>query len=228
MKDLTARQQEILDLIRRHIEETGFPPTRMDICQALGFKSPNAAEEHLKALARKGVITLTSGASRGIRLTGETVTSRKPSTKESGIKGVLQRASDMVSIPLVGRVAAGQPILAQEHVEASYAIDPALFSQAPDYFLKVRGMSMRDAGILEDDLLAVKKLPGGANDARNGQIVVARLQDDVTVKRFKRDGQKILLLPENPDFKPIAVTPDDDFAIEGLGVGVIRNPKLLS
>lgn len=228
MKDLTARQQEILDLIRRHIEETGFPPTRMDICQALGFKSPNAAEEHLKALARKGVITLTSGASRGIRLTGETVTSRKPSTKESGIKGVLQRASDMVSIPLVGRVAAGQPILAQEHVEASYAIDPALFSQAPDYFLKVRGMSMRDAGILEDDLLAVKKLPGGANDARNGQIVVARLQDDVTVKRFKRDGQKILLLPENPDFKPIVVTPGDDFAIEGLGVGVIRNPKLLS
>lgn len=232
MKDLTARQQEILDLIRRHIEETGFPPTRMDICQALGFKSPNAAEEHLKALARKGVITLTSGASRGIRLTGETVTSRKPAAKESGIKGALQRAreiaSDMVSIPLVGRVAAGQPILAQEHVEASYAIDPALFAQAPDYFLKVRGMSMRDAGILEDDLLAVKKLPGGVNDARNGQIVVARLQDDVTVKRFKRDGQKILLLPENPDFKPIVVTPEDDFAIEGLGVGVIRNPKLLS
>ena len=210
MKELTTRQQEILSLIRRHIEDTGFPPTRMDICQALGFKSPNAAEEHLKALARKGVITLTSGASRGIRLVGEQV-------------------ADMMGIPLVGRVAAGQPILAQEHVEARFSIDPALFPQQPDYFLKVRGMSMRDAGILDGDLLAVKKLPGGASEARNGQIVVARLQDDVTVKRFQRAGNEIYLIAENPDFKPIIVdSKDHDFSVEGLGVGVIRNPKVLS
>jgi repressor LexA len=129
---------------------------------------------------------------------------------------------------LVGRVAAGHPILAQEQVEARYAIDPALFAQAPDYFLKVRGMSMRDAGILENDLLAVRKLPGGATDVRNGQIVVARIQDDVTVKRFQRKGSQIHLLPENPDFKPIVVHPSDgEFAIEGLGVGVIRNPSTL-
>jgi len=209
MKSLTTRQQEILDLIRSHIEDTGFPPTRLDICHALGFKSPNAAEEHLKALARKGVISLTSGASRGIRLVGESV-------------------SSMTGIPLIGRVAAGEPILAQEHVEARYAIDPALFAQPPDYFLKVRGMSMRDAGILEDDLLAVKKLPGGAGDARNGQIVVARIDNDVTVKRFKRQGNQIHLLPENPDFKPIVVQAGSgEFAIEGLGIGIIRNPKSL-
>jgi repressor LexA len=132
-------------------------------------------------------------------------------------------------MPLGGRVAAGQPILAQEHVEARYAIDPAIFAQAPDYLLKVRGMSMRDAGILEDDLLAVKKLPGGATEARNGQIVVARIGDEVTVKRFKRQAGAIHLLPENPDFKPIVVGPQDEsFAIEGLGIGVIRNPKTLS
>lgn len=221
MKELTARQQEILDLIKSHIDETGFPPTRMDICNALGFRSPNAAEEHLKALARKGVISLTSGASRGIRLITDQA--------RSITKAVTDAASSFAAIPLVGRVAAGQPILAQEHIEASYAIDPALFAQTPDYFLKVRGMSMRDAGILEDDLLAVKKLPGGATEARNGQIVVARIGDDVTVKRFKRQGSAIYLLPENPDFKPIVVGPqEENFAIEGLGVGVIRNPKTLS
>jgi repressor LexA len=217
MKELTARQTEILNLIRQHIEETGFPPTRMDICNALGFKSPNAAEEHLKALAKKGVIALTSGASRGIRLTDTLVAA----------------ANTLMQIPLVGRVAAGQPILAQEHVEASYAIDPALFAYPPDYFLKVRGMSMRDAGIWDGDLLAVKQLAGGASEARNGQIVVARIQDEVTVKRFQRQGQAIHLIAENPDFKPIVIQPNDpeigvDFSIEGLGVGVIRNPKTLS
>ncbi len=217
MKELTARQTEILNLIRQHIEETGFPPTRMDICNALGFKSPNAAEEHLKALAKKGVIALTSGASRGIRLTDALVAA----------------ANTLMQIPLVGRVAAGQPILAQEHVEASYAIDPALFAHPPDYFLKVRGMSMRDAGIWDGDLLAVKQLAGGASEARNGQIVVARIQDEVTVKRFQRQGQAIHLIAENPDFKPIIIQPNDpeiglDFSIEGLGVGVIRNPKTLS
>ncbi len=217
MKELTARQTEILNLIRQHIEETGFPPTRMDICNALGFKSPNAAEEHLKALAKKGVIALTSGASRGIRLTDALVAA----------------ANSLMQIPLVGRVAAGQPILAQEHVEASYGIDPALFAHPPDYFLKVRGMSMRDAGIWDGDLLAVKQLAGGASEARNGQIVVARIQDEVTVKRFQRQGQAIHLIAENPDFKPIVIQPNDpeiglDFSIEGLGVGVIRNPKTLS
>lgn len=211
MKALTPRQQEILDLIRRHIDQTGFPPTRMDICNALGFKSPNAAEEHLRALERKGMVELSSGTSRGIRLLGEKL------------------ATELMGIPLVGRVAAGQPILAQEHIEARYALDPALFAQTPDYFLKVRGMSMRDAGILEDDLLAVKKVADGAGTVRNGQIVVARIENDVTVKRFKREGRNIVLLPENPDFQPIVVTPDqEDFTIEGLGIGVIRNPKVLS
>lgn len=211
MKALTARQQEILGLIRSHIQDTGFPPTRLDICHALGFKSPNAAEEHLRALARKGVIALTSGASRGIRLLTESI--GEDSEQEQGI-------------PLVGRVAAGQPILAQENIEARYSVDPGLFSQPPDYFLKVRGMSMRDAGILEGDLLAVKKLAGGASEARNGQIVVARLHDEVTVKRFSKQGKQISLLPENPDFEPIVVSPDDEsFAVEGLSVGLIRAGK---
>jgi repressor LexA len=233
MKELTARQQQILRLIEQHIEDTGFPPTRMDICQALGFRSPNAAEEHLKALARKGVISLTSGASRGIRLT-PSGTSLNQAFDDAdhqagtGVLGALQGLAGLAGLPLVGRVAAGQPILAQEHVEARYAIDPAIFAQAPDYLLKVRGMSMRDAGILEGDLLAVRRLPGGVNEARNGQIVVARLHDEVTVKRFHRQGKRIELLPENPDFQPILVAPEDEsFVIEGLGVGIIRNPKLL-
>ncbi|MGA0955162.1 MAG: transcriptional repressor LexA, partial [Burkholderiaceae bacterium] len=189
---------------------TGFPPTRLDICSALGFKSPNAAETHLKALAKKGAISMVPGASRSIRLL--------PSTAQDII--------EQLSIPLVGRVAAGSPILAQEHLEAQYQIDPQLFPLTPDYLLKVRGMSMRDAGILHDDLLAVKRLPGGLSETRDGQIVVARLEEDVTVKRFKRDGKKIVLLPENPDFEPIVVDPSQDFlAIEGLAVGVIRNPR---
>ncbi|MFZ9110057.1 MAG: transcriptional repressor LexA, partial [Burkholderiaceae bacterium] len=199
-----------LRFIAKHIEDTGFPPTRLDICSALGFKSPNAAETHLKALAKKGAISMVPGASRSIRLL--------PSTAQDII--------EQLSIPLVGRVAAGSPILAQEHLEAQYQIDPQLFPLTPDYLLKVRGMSMRDAGILHDDLLAVKRLPGGLSETRDGQIVVARLEEDVTVKRFKRDGKKIVLLPENPDFEPIVVDPSQDFlAIEGLAVGVIRNPR---
>lgn len=210
MQVLTERQNEILRFIAKHIEDTGFPPTRLDICSALGFKSPNAAETHLKALAKKGAISMVPGASRSIRLL--------PSTAQSII--------EQLSIPLVGRVAAGSPILAQEHLEAQYQIDPQLFPMTPDYLLKVRGMSMRDAGILHDDLLAVKRLPGGLSETRDGQIVVARLEEDVTVKRFKRDGKKIVLLPENPDFEPIVVDPSQDFlAIEGLAVGVIRNPR---
>ena len=210
MQLLTERQHEILRFIAKHIEDTGFPPTRLEICSALGFKSPNAAETHLKALAKKGAISMVPGASRSIRLL--------PSTAQ----GIIEQ----LSIPLVGRVAAGSPILAQEHLEAQYQIDPQLFPMTPDYLLKVRGMSMRDAGILHDDLLAVKRLPGGLSETRDGQIVVARLEEDVTVKRFKRDGKKIVLLPENPDFEPIVVDPSQDFlAIEGLAVGVIRNPR---
>jgi repressor LexA len=213
MQILTERQNEILRFIAKHIEDTGFPPTRLEICSALGFKSPNAAETHLKALAKKGAISMVPGASRSIRLITNLVTTA-------------QNLAEQLSIPLVGRVAAGSPILAQEHLEAQYQIDPQLFPMAPDYLLKVRGMSMRDAGILHDDLLAVKRLSGGLSETRDGQIVVARLEEDVTVKRFKRDGKKIVLLPENPDFEPIVVDPSQDFlAIEGLAVGVIRNPR---
>ncbi|MEZ5661728.1 MAG: transcriptional repressor LexA [Burkholderiaceae bacterium] len=210
MRALTARQQEILALIKRHISETGFPPTRAEIARELGFRSPNAAEEHLKALARKGVIELTSGASRGIRLKmlGDEADGHAPSAVQIAL-----------SLPLVGRVAAGSPILAQEHIEASYAIDPSLFAASPDYLLKVRGMSMRDAGILDGDLLAVKR----GNEARNGQIVVARVGDEVTVKRWRRQGHQVELIPENPDFKTLVVdTRRDDFALEGIGVGLLR------
>ncbi|NLC36844.1 MAG: transcriptional repressor LexA [Alcaligenaceae bacterium] len=204
---LTARQQEILDLIRAEIHRTGFPPTRMEIAQALGFRSPNAAEDHLKALARKGAITLTAGASRGIRLT-------EPPAPASDSASLL--------LPIVGRVAAGSPILAAEHIEREIGVEAALFNPVPDYLLRVRGLSMRDAGILDGDLLAVKKVP----EARNGQIVVARIGDEVTVKRLQRKGSRLELLPENPDFSPIVVQPGDDFAIEGLAVGLIRATPL--
>jgi repressor LexA len=209
MRDLTARQQEILSLIGQHIADTGFPPTRAEIAGKLGFRSPNAAEEHLKALARKGVIELTSGASRGIRL------KLHPGADRGGA------ARGMLSLPLVGRVAAGSPVLAVEHIEASYAIDPGLFAEKPDYLLKVRGTSMRDAGILEGDLLAVRQ----SAEARNGQIVVARIDGDVTVKRFRRRGSLVELLPENPDFDPIVVDARSggDFALEGIGIGLVRN-----
>jgi len=211
VRALTARQQEILELIKQHIADTGFPPTRMEIARQLGFRSPNAAEEHLKALARKGAIELTTGASRGIRL------KLMPGSGPDGdTRSAVQIA---MRLPLVGRVAAGSPILAQEHVEASYAVDPALFSQQPDYLLRVRGMSMRDAGILDGDLLAVKR----TQEVRNGQIVVARIGDEVTVKRWRRQGTQVQLLPENPEFEPILLDArHDQFALEGLGVGLLR------
>lgn len=212
---LTARQQQILDLIRSDITRTGFPPTRAEIARALGFKSANAAEDHLKALARKGAIELTAGASRGIRLTGEAP--RLPDNRFSTASGIGQ-----LLVPLVGRVAAGNPILAEEHVEREIGIEPSLFTEVPDYLLRVHGSSMQNAGILDGDLLAVRKSP----EARNGQIVVARLGDDVTVKRFSRKGQRIELLPENPDFQPIVVTPEDDFSLEGIAVGLIRSTPL--
>lgn len=215
MLKLTARQEQILGLIRDAIENTGFPPTRAEIAQSLGFRSANAAEEHLQALARKGVIEISRGTSRGIRLTDN---ANDKSAARSAIAsvpaGILQ-----LNLPLLGMVAAGSPILAQEHVTANYTVDPSLFRSRPDFLLKVRGMSMRDAGILDGDLLAVKK----ADSAKNGQIVVARLGDDVTVKRYRKVGSLIELLPENPDFEPIEVQPGrDEFALEGVAVGLLR------
>lgn len=215
MRELTARQQEILSLIRQHIAETGFPPTRAEIANRLGFRSANAAEEHLKALARKGVIELTSGASRGIRLR------LLPDSQGSDTPSAVQIA---LTLPLVGRVAAGSPILAQEHIESSFAIDPNLFDERPDYLLKVRGMSMRDAGILDGDLLAVRR----THEARNGQIVVARVGDEVTVKRLRKHGNTIELLPENADYAPISIDArSGEFALEGIGVGLLRSGKTL-
>ena len=214
MRELTARQQEILSLVRQHIADTGFPPTRAEIAARRGFRSANAAEEHLKALARKGVLELTSGASRGIRL----LLMPDPLNDEP------QAVRIAFSLPLIGRVAAGSPILAQEHIEANFALDPELFEERPDYLLKVRGMSMRDAGILEGDLLAVRRTA----EARNGQIVVARVGDEVTVKRWQRRGPIVELLPENPDFSPIVVdTRHTELALEGVGVGLVRAGKSL-
>jgi repressor LexA len=198
MEELTARQAEVLQLIADFLQATGFPPTRAEIAAQLGFRSANAAEDHLRALERKGYIEMLPGASRGIRL------------RES------------LGLPVIGRVAAGNPILAEQHIQARYQLDPALFKPRADYLLKVRGMSMREAGILDGDLLAVHRTA----EARSGQIVVARLGNEVTVKRFKRFGAQVQLLPENPDFEPILVDPKRDFfAIEGLGVGIIRTGK---
>ncbi|TRX74866.1 transcriptional repressor LexA [Pseudomonas mangiferae] len=201
MQKLTPRQAEILEFIKRSLEDNGFPPTRAEIAQALGFKSPNAAEEHLKALARKGAIEMTPGASRGIRIPGF-----EPGGESDGL-------------PVIGRVAAGAPILAQQHIEESCRINPTFFHPKADYLLRVRGMSMKDVGILDGDLLAVHV----TREARNGQIVVARLDDEVTVKRFKREGEKVWLIAENPEFAPIEVDlREQDLVIEGLSVGVIR------
>jgi repressor LexA len=209
MEELTERQAEILKLIRELTEMSGYPPTRAEIAEKMGFKSVNAAEQHLRALERKGVLEISDGASRGIR-----VLDAKPAR---GLGRLLE-------LPVVGRVAAGSPILAEEHLQGRYQIDPNLFTPRADYLLKVRGLSMRDAGILEGDLLAVHK----TGEARSGQIVVARLADEVTVKRFRRRGNAVQLEPENPDFEPIEVDlRRDALAIEGVAVGVIRNSKSL-
>jgi repressor LexA len=214
---LTARQQQILTLIQTALQNTGAPPTRAEIATELGFKSPNAAEEHLQALARKGVIQLVSGTSRGIRLKNIGAEFNTP----SGFKQfqLPLQALAQLTLPLVGRVAAGSPILAQEHIEQSYSVEASMFTQQPDYLLKVKGLSMRDIGIMDGDLLAVKT----TKEARNGQIIVARIGEEVTVKRFQKTGHHISLLPENPDFSPIQVQPGDFFEVEGLAVGLIRN-----
>ena len=223
---LTPRQQQILDLVQSAIERTGAPPTRAEIAAELGFKSANAAEEHLQALARKGVLELIGGTSRGIRLKSETLRSlAEARLSQYGKQYMLPLPSlAQLTLPLVGRVAAGSPILAQEHVDQTYLMEAALFQRRPDYLLKVRGMSMRDAGIMDGDLLAVQK----TREAKNGQIVVARLGDDVTVKRLRRTSKGIELIAENPDFKTIVVSPDDaSFELEGVAVGLIRNTMLM-
>jgi repressor LexA len=218
---LTPRQQQVLDLVHGAIERTGSPPTRAEIARQLGFRSANAAEEHLQTLARKGAIELLSGTSRGIRLPADTLRAMQQARgrRRDGAAGA------PLMLPLIGRVAAGSPILAQQHVEQTYAVEASLFARRPDYLLRVRGMSMRDAGIIDGDLLAVQS----ASEARNGQIVVARLGDEVTVKRFRRTAEAVELRPENPDFEPIVVplgggaVAGTEFTIEGLAVGLIRN-----
>jgi len=200
MRELTPRQKEILEMIQEFISETGMPPTRAEIARQLGFKSANAAEEHLRALQRKGVLDLLPGASRGIQL------------KDS--------LRDQMGLPLVGRVAAGSPILAQEHIEAHYKIDPQLFRPKPHYLLRVHGMSMKDAGILDGDLVAVHRTP----EVRSRQIIVARLDDEVTVKRYRQNGSLVSLLPENDEFEPIEIDlREQSLVIEGVVVGVIRD-----
>jgi len=201
MRPLTKRQAQILELIKVFIKDTGMPPTRAEIAQTLGFKSANAAEEHLKALAKKGVIKMKPGASRGIQL-------------------VEDEEPEQLGLPLIGRVAAGEPILAQQHVESHCKIDPLMFKPAADFLLRVNGMSMKDIGIMDGDLLAVHK----TQVAENGQVIVARVDDDVTVKRLEKAGRKVLLHAENDEFSAIEVDLENEsFNIEGLAVGVIRN-----
>ncbi len=201
---LTARQRQILDWIRSFIADKGMPPTRSEIAAGLGFASPSSAEDHLQALAKKGALENIAGAARGLRL------------KE--IPGMPVQGA----LPLVGRVAAGSPILALENVEAHYRLDPGLFAPRADYLLRVRGSSMQGAGILDGDLLAVHK----SATAQPGQIVVARIEDEVTVKRLQRRGGAIVLLSENPEFRPIVVDPRQTaFAIEGIAVGLVRGGK---
>ncbi len=218
---LTARQQQILELIQSAIARTGAPPTRAEIATELGFKSANAAEEHLQALARKGVIELVSGTSRGIRLKSDTL--RSINETRSKLHALSLPGLSQLMLPLIGRVAAGSPILAQEHIDQTYYLESSLFQHKPDYLLKVRGMSMRDAGIMDGDLLAVQS----TKEAKNGQIVVARLGEEVTVKRFRRNKDVIELHPENPDYQTIVVEPGEAFEIEGLAVGLIRNTMLM-
>ena len=223
---LTARQQQILDLVQSAIERTGAPPTRAEIAAELGFKSANAAEEHLQALARKGVIELVVGTSRGIRLKSDTLRALNEARLSQYGKQLMLALPNLaqLTLPLVGRVAAGSPILAQEHIDQTFVVEASLFPRKPDYLLKVRGMSMRDAGIMDGDLLAVQK----TKDAKNGQIVVARLGDDVTVKRLRRTRNGIELIAENPDFQTIVVPPGDaEFELEGVAVGLIRNTMLM-
>ncbi|TMP39939.1 transcriptional repressor LexA [Pseudoalteromonas rubra] len=200
MRPLTKRQEQVFELIKVFIKDTGMPPTRAEIAESLGFRSANAAEEHLKALAKKGVIEMVPGASRGIRL--------------------VEDEPEQLGLPLIGRVAAGEPILAQEHIESHCSVDPAMFHPSADYLLRVNGMSMKNIGIMDGDLLAVHR----TQVVNNGQVVVARVEEDVTVKRFEKLGKKVYLHAENEDFSPIEVDLEQqNFSVEGLAVGVIRS-----
>ena len=202
-KQLTERQQEIFDFVKNHISTTGMPPTRVEIAREIGFKSPNAAEEHLKALARKGYIEMLSGTSRGIRILVND-----------------EEAANEDSLPLVGRVAAGTPIEAIEHIEDHYPVSGSMFNPTADYLLRVNGNSMENIGILDGDLLAVHK----TKVAKNGQVVVARVDDEVTVKRLEKKGNLIYLHPENDELESIVVDPRFEYIeIEGIAVGVIRS-----
>ena len=202
MSELTSRQSEVLSFIREFLEETGMPPTRVEIATKLGFRSPNAAEEHLRALQRKGAIELIPGTSRGIQL-----------------KDILK---EQIGLPLIGKVAAGNPILAAEHIEEHLRIDPSMFNPMAHYLLRVEGMSMKDAGILDGDLVAVHRTP----NVRSRQIIVARLEDEVTVKRYRQEGRTVWLLPENEDFVPIEVDLDKQhLVIEGVVVGLLRHGR---
>ncbi len=205
MRPLTPRQEEVLELVKSTMSLTGMPPTRAEIARELGFKSANAAEEHLKALARKGVIEILPGTSRGIKLNVP-----------------LDDEIEEIGLPLIGRVAAGEPILAEEHVESHYKVDPDLFRPSADFLLRVSGMSMKDIGILDGDLLAVHR----TTDVHNGQVVVARVEDDVTVKRLEKRGREVVLHAENEEFSPIKVDlASQPFNIEGIAVGIIRNAE---
>lgn len=217
---LTPRQRQIMDFIVGHVRERGVPPTRAEIAHAFGFRSPNAAESHLRALARKGAVQLLDGSARGIRILGDWLAlpgraARQPAAPRPPVAA---EEPFWLSLPLVGRVAAGAPILAQEHVETVYAADMRWFARRPDYLLRVRGWSMRDAGIHDGDLVAVH----ATREARPGQIVVARLGDEVTVKRLQRDGARWRLQAANPEVSDIVVRAGDDFVIEGTVVGLLR------
>ena len=248
MRNMTDRQTEILEFIYQHATEHSLPPTRAEIAKHFGFRSPNAAEMHVQALARKNMLEITPNASRALRLTegglaaiGQTaemsadasekvraqVTKQLEKQYQSKLAEELQQKAqdladkfgEMLNLPLIGRVAAGSPILAQEHVERSYQVDAGMFGGKADYLLKVRGMSMRDVGILDGDLLAVRR----TTEARNGQIIVARVGEDVTVKRLNKQGHKVELIAENPDYAPIIVDlREEAFTIEGIAVGLIR------
>ena len=212
---LTARQQQLLDFIRQYMEHNYMPPTRAEIARELGFRSANAAEEHLKALARKGAIVMIPGASRGIRLPQNDSTDGDSTTTE---KTAAVTAGEDTGLPIVGRVAAGSPTLATEHIDEYCPVKPDFFSPQADFLLRVQGLSMKDIGIFDDDLVAVAQ----TTHARNGDIIVARLNDDVTLKRYFRESDQVRLVAENQEFDDIIVTAADDFSIEGLYVGVIR------
>lgn len=217
MLKLTERQQRVLQLIHRVMVTTGAPPTRAEIAAELGFRSANAAADHLRALERKGMVTLLKGTSRGIRI-NDCAAPHLPQATGEDVSSLPAVSARFLSVPLVGRVAAGEPILAAESVEQQYTLAPDTFLRQPDYLLRVRGESMREIGIMDGDLLAVRK----ADTADNGQVVVARLGDEVTVKRYHRSGNRIQLLPENVNHQPVDVRPDQHFAIEGIAVGLIR------